>query len=71
MVDKQYIMRYQLERVEHKDGTITYETPESGKAYNDNLIISTQLAILESEHTTRQLFTPGNFEEPKRFSHPA
>ena len=68
-VDKQYIMRYQLERVEHKDGTVTYEMPESGKAYNDNLIISTQLAILESEHTTRQLFTPGNFEEPKRLGY--
>ena len=68
-VDKQYIMRYQLERVEHKDGTVTYEMPESGKAYNDNLIISTQLAILESEHITRQLFTPGNFEEPKRLGY--
>ena len=68
-VDKQYIMRYQLERVEHKDGTVTYEMPKSGKAYNDNLIISTQLAILESEHTTRQLFTPGNFEEPKRLGY--
>ena len=69
MVDKQYIMRYQLERIEHKDGTVTYEMPKSGKAYNDNLIISTQLAILESEHTTRQLFTPGNFEEPKRLGY--
>ena len=69
MVDKQYIMRYQLERVEHEDGTVTYEMPKSGKAYNDNLIISTQLAILESEHTTRQLFTPGNFEEPKRLGY--
>ena len=68
-VDKQYIMRYQLERVEHKDGTVTYEMPKSGKAYNDNLIISTQLAVLESEHTTRQLFTPGNFEEPKRLGY--
>ena len=68
-VDKQYIMRYQLERVEHKDGTVTYKMPKSGKAYNDNLIISTQLAILESEHTTRQLFTPGNFEEPKRLGY--
>ena len=68
-VDKQYIMRYQLERVEHKDGTVTYEMPKSGKAYNDNLIISTQLAVLKSEHTTRQLFTPGNFEEPKRLGY--
>ena len=69
MVDKQYIMRYQLERIENEDGTVTYEMPKSGKAYNDNLIISTQLAILESEHTTRQLFTPGNFEEPKRLGY--
>ena len=62
-------MRYQLDRIEHKDGTITYEMPKKGKAYNDNLIISTQLAILSSEHTTRQLFTPGNFEEPKRLGY--
>mgnify|MGYP004633244721 CR=1 FL=1 len=63
-----YIMRYTYNRVV-KNGIVTYEKPTSGKGFRDNLIISTQLAVLRSEQVQPSLFTPGNFEEPKKYGY--
>ena len=67
-IDKMYIMYYAFTRSE-KDGKIVYTKPKSGKEYNDNLIISTQLAVLRSKQVRQQLFTPGNFDEPKKYGY--
>ena len=67
-IDKEYIMKYTFYRIE-KDGKVTYEKPKKGRGYRNNLIISTQLAVLQSEQVQKQLFTPGNFDEPKRLGY--
>lgn len=64
-IDKMYIMRYALER--DTDGT--YVEPKSKKLRNDNLIVSTQLAILQSEQIVEQLFTPSGFETLKQLGY--
>ena len=67
-IDKLYIMRYAFRR-RVKNGNVTYEKPTSGKDYRDNLIISTQLAVLRSKQVQKQLFTPGNFDAPKHYGY--
>ena len=67
-IDKEYIMRFVFDRIE-KDGKVTYEKPKSGRGYRNNLIIATQLAVLQSEQVQKQLFTPGNFDEPKKYGY--
>lgn len=67
-IDKLYIMRYAFRR-RIKNGNVTYEKPTSGKDYRDNLIISTQLAVLRSKQVQKQLFTPGNFDAPKHYGY--
>jgi hypothetical protein len=47
-VDKMYVMRYTLDRVEMEDGTVKWVEPLSGKGKNDNIIISTMMAVLQS-----------------------
>ena len=65
-IDKLYIMRYQL--IRDKEGN--WASPEENtRAYRDNLIIGTQLAVLQSEQVMKQLFTPGNFDEPKMYGY--
>ena len=44
----------------------SYRSWEHGRFANDNYIIATQWAILTSLQVQEQLFTPGNFNEPKR-----
>lgn len=68
-IDKMYIMRYTFIRKKGENGKIVYEKPTSGKGYRDNLIISTQLAVLQSKEVQKQLFTPGNFDEPKHLGY--
>ena len=67
-IDKEYIMRFVFNRIE-KAGKVTYEKPKEGKGYRNNLIIATQLAVLQSEQVQKQLFTPGNFDEPKKYGY--
>lgn len=67
-IDKLYMMRYTFNRIE-RNGQVIYEKPKSGRGYRDNLIISTQLAVLQSEQVQKQLFTPGNFDEPKKYGY--
>ena len=67
-IDKDYIMKMVFNRVE-KNGKVIYEKPTKGRAARNNLIIATQLAVLQSEQVQKQLFTPGNFEEPKKFGY--
>lgn len=67
-IDKLYIMKYTFNRYE-KGGKVIYEKPESGRGYNNNLIVSTQLAVLQSEQVQKQFFTPGNFDEPKKYGY--
>ena len=67
-IDKLYTMYYTFIRKE-KDGKITYEKPKSGRGYRNNLIISTELAVLRSNQVRQQLFTPGNFDEPKKYGY--
>ena len=41
-IDKNYGEKFdEFLKTWNEDGTVTYEMPKSGKAYNDNLIIST------------------------------
>ena len=67
-IDKEYVMRFVFDRIE-KDGKVTYEKPKSGVNYRNNLIVATQLAVLQSEQVQKQLFTPGNFDEPKKYGY--
>lgn len=67
-IDKEYVMKFVFNRIE-KDGKVTYEKPKSGRGYRDNLIVATQLAVLQSEQVQKQLFTPGNFDEPKKYGY--
>ena len=67
-IDKEYVMKFIFNRIE-KDGKVTYEKPKSGRGYRDNLIAATQLAVLQSEQVQKQLFTPGNFDEPKKYGY--
>ena len=64
-IDKMYIMRYTFNRID--DGK--YIKPKTGKGFRDNLIVSTQLAVLQSTQVQQQLFTPGNFDEPKKYGY--
>lgn len=68
-IDKMYIMRYTFIRKKGENGEFVYEKPTKGKGYRDNLIISTQLAVLQSKEVQKQLFTPGNFDEPKHLGY--
>lgn len=43
-----------------------YRSQSEGRKANDNYIVATQWAILTSPQVQEQLFTPGNFDEPKR-----
>ena len=45
-VDKMYVMRYSLIRVEDENGNVKYVEPTEGKPKNDNIIISTMFAVL-------------------------
>ena len=67
-IDKEYVMKFVFNRIE-KDGKVTYGKPKSGRGYRDNLIVATQLAVLQSEQVQKQLFTPGNFDEPKKYGY--
>lgn len=67
-IDKDYIMKMVFNRIE-RGGKVIYEKPTEGRAARNNLIIATQLAVLQSEQVQKQLFTPGNFEEPKKFGY--
>jgi hypothetical protein len=67
-IDKDYIMKMVFNRIE-KDGKVTYEKPKEGRVARNNLIVATQLAVLRSEQVQKQLFTPGNFDEPKKYGY--
>lgn len=68
-IDKLYLMLYTFNRVK-KGNKYVYEMPEEGtKGYNNNIIVETQLAILCSDLVTEQFYTPGNFEEPKKYGY--
>lgn len=64
-IDKMYLMKYSFIRKD--DGTWIKST--NGRDGRNNLIISTQLAVLQSKQVQQQLFTPGNFEIPKQFGY--
>lgn len=64
-IDKMYIMRYAYTRL--KSGEYVKST--EGRDGRNNLILSTQLAVLQSKQVQQQLFTPGNFETPKKFGY--
>ena len=70
-VDKMYVMRYTLDRVEMEDGTVKWVKPLSGKGKNDNIIVSTMMAVLQSQQVERQLLTPGNFDTVKKIAYAA
>lgn len=67
-IDKLYMMYYSFRRKE-KDGKVTYEKETEGRKGRNNLILSTELAVLRSEQVRQQLFTPGNFDEPKKYGY--
>ena len=53
----------------HRFTTVEYTKPSSGKHANNNYVISTQFAILTHENSMEQLFTPGNFDVPKKLGY--
>lgn len=57
--------------VEHKKEftKVEYTKVKSGKHANNNELISIQYAILTHENSLEQLFTPGNFNVPKKLGY--
>lgn len=53
----------------HRFTTVEYTKPISGKHANNNYVISTQFAVLTHENSMEQLFTPGNFDVPKKLGY--
>lgn len=49
--------------------TVKYTRPTSGKHANNNTTISIQYAVLTHENSLEQLFTPGNFNVPKKLGY--
>lgn len=67
-VDKMYIMRYDFD-VRRENGKIVLKNPSSQKAQNDNYLIDTAFGFLTSPLTEQEQFTPGGFEDVKRYAY--
>lgn len=53
----------------YKASKITYRSWTDGRFKVDNDMIATQWAMITSKQASDQLFTPGNFDEPKRLGY--
>lgn len=67
-VDKMYIMRYDFD-VRHENGKIVLKNPSSQKTKNDNYLIDTAFGFLTNPLTEQEQFTPGGFEDVKRYAY--
>lgn len=67
-VDKMYIMRYDFD-VRHENGKLVLKNPSSQKAQNDNYLIDTAFGFLTNPLTEQEQFTPGGFEDVKRYAY--
>lgn len=67
-VDKMYIMRYDFD-VRHENGKLVLKTPNSQKTKNDNYLIDTAFGFLTNPLTEQEQFTPGGFEDVKRYAY--
>ena len=67
-VDKMYIMRYDFD-VRHENGKIVLKNPSSQKTQNDNYLIDTAFGFLTNPLTEQEQFTPGGFEDVKRYAY--
>ena len=63
-----YIMRYDFD-VRHENGKIVLKNPSSQKTKNDNYLIDTAFGFLTNPLTEQEQFTPGGFEDVKRYAY--
>ena len=61
-------MRYDFD-VRHENGKIVLKNPSSQKTKNDNYLIDTAFGFLTNPLTEQEQFTPGGFEDVKRYAY--
>jgi hypothetical protein len=70
-VDKLYVMRYSfnIKYDKSKNNQIIVEDTVDEKSKNDNYLIDTAFGFLTNPLTEQEQFTPGGFEDVKRYSY--